>query len=275
MNKITTPNYYLPIVEALTALDEAKDSANKPILLIGVDQKTGEKGEYYVKLNAAERMQYGNAKCKELIAAFMAMELDLPVVPPAVVNISSEFVATTQGKPYFQVVSSSIGYNVASKNVLGMQTLSPSQKLYPKQLKLAPLVFAFDILIQNPDRTFDNGGKPNILTDGEQFVLLDHELAFGFSDPFVLGKNNTPWHINATDMRWIRNHILFKHIDHQSTNYNLILDKFSIFDAHFWKQIDNLVPHEWKTDITVSIKQHVDSMIENKSKFVQSLNQLI
>ena len=151
--KITDPNYYLPIVEATTPIEEAQNSANKPLLLIGVDQKSGEKGEYYVKLNASERMAFGNAKCKELIAAFMAMELRLSVVQPAIVNISDAFVFTTKEKPYYNRVVSSVGYNIASQNLKNMQTLAIGQKLNPKQLEVAAQIFIFDVLIQNPDRT--------------------------------------------------------------------------------------------------------------------------
>lgn len=99
--KITDPNYSLPYIEALTPLGQMENSANKPILVSGVDINTGVRGEYVAKLNGSERMQVISFRSKELIAAFMAMELELNVVEPAVIKISSEFLEITKGKEIF------------------------------------------------------------------------------------------------------------------------------------------------------------------------------
>ena len=48
--KITNPEYNLPIIEALTPFKLFENSANKPLLISGVDSITGERGELVVKL---------------------------------------------------------------------------------------------------------------------------------------------------------------------------------------------------------------------------------
>lgn len=271
--KITDPNYSLPCIEALTPLGQMENSANKPILVSGVDIKTGARGEYVAKLNGSERMQVISFRSKELIAAFMAMELGLNVVEPAVIKISPKFLEITKGKEYFGTVQKSIGYNVGSK-YLGKAMVPVTNPVFNvAQLANAAEIFAFDVLIQNIDRTLESGGKPNLMTDGEKLILLDHELAFSFAE-LLFNFNKTPWIINEGDLTWIRKHILFKHINHQEVNYQEILNKFHIFDAHFWKQVDVLMPEEWKSDLIEKIKEHVNSIIQKKEIFSNSLNYL-
>lgn len=275
--KITDPAYSLPIVEALTPLEQFENSANKPLLVSGIDTHTGNRSEYVIKLNGAERMGYTVPRCKELIAAFMAMELGIPVVEPAIVNLSAQFIDTTKGRNdiNYATVSKSLGYNVGSKYIKGLNTLAGHQNLTPKQLELAHSIFAFDVLIQNADRTFEPGGKPNMMTDGEKLVLLDHELAFSFIEQLSFVRNKTPWIFNESDILWIKRHILFKHIEHQTIDYAQFSESLCNFDAQFWEQVDKLVPQEWKSEEMETIKSHVDSIIENRGLFAQSLNRLV
>lgn len=89
--------YNLVYVYALEGYDEMENSANKPILVSAVNKTTGIRDDYIVKLNASERMHI-EARKKELIAAFIAIELEIPIVVPAVINISQEFCNTLIGK---------------------------------------------------------------------------------------------------------------------------------------------------------------------------------
>lgn len=271
--KITDPNYSLPYIEALTPLDIFPNSANKPILISGVDTKSGERGEYVTKLNGSERMQVVSYRSKELIAAFMAMELELPVVEPAIIKISPEFLEIAKGKDYFFTLQKSIGYNVGSKYLEKAMVTINNPVFNASQLTNAAQIFVFDVLIQNIDRTLEVGGKPNLMTNGEKLILLDHELAFSFAE-ILFNMNKTPWLINEGDLTWVRKHVLFKHINHQEVNYLEILNKFHIFDAHFWKQVEELVPEEWKSALIEKIKEHVISIFQHKEAFSNSLRHL-
>ncbi len=57
--------------------------------------------------------------------------------------------------------------------------------------QLACEIFAFDALIQNPDRRMD---KPNILWKGEELYIIDHEK--GFSFVYALPASIKPWQVN-------------------------------------------------------------------------------
>jgi hypothetical protein len=89
----------------------------------------------------------------------------------------------------------------------GYDTILPGQGLNNHQLPFAQTIFAFDVFIQNTDRT---NNKPNMMTNGYEMVIYDHELAFGFI--FDLFTNPQPWVIRNVDLEWINKHVLLSRI---------------------------------------------------------------
>src|SRR5690606_3498170 len=179
-----------------------------PLVVTAVDTQSGVRGDYVVKLNASERM-HEQARLRELVAAFMAIELDIPVVVPAVIDVGADFVETLQGKAFYGKASRSLGYNVGSEYLKNMPTLDNHIPLSEAQKANGQHIFAFDVLIENVDRNFE---KPNMLTDGNRLVILDHELAFGFAFALSFLRNPTPWIIAERDGEWIRKHCLHKRL---------------------------------------------------------------
>lgn len=109
--KITSISYQLPHVLAIAGHQELLNSANRPIIVTAINLSSGLKGDYVVKLNASERM-YKDARLREIVAAFIAMEMELQVVEPAVIEITQQFVDSQLGKEYYLKASKSLGYNV-------------------------------------------------------------------------------------------------------------------------------------------------------------------
>jgi hypothetical protein len=89
MRKITDDGYILPIIEALSPHELFESGANKPLLITGVDAN-GIKGDYVVKFRSSERMSF-EASMRELLAAFIAMQMEITVVRPVIVNVSQDF----------------------------------------------------------------------------------------------------------------------------------------------------------------------------------------
>lgn len=148
---------------AIAAHEQLPNSANKPVIISGISMETGIKDDYVVKLNASERM-HKEARLRELLAAFIAMEMELQVVEPAVINITQEFAINQLGQVFHQTVSNSLGYNVGSRYVPKYITLDNTISLTVHQEEAAQNIFAFDLLIQNNDRNYE---KPNMITDGQ------------------------------------------------------------------------------------------------------------
>src|SRR5690242_1994375 len=97
MLKITDPKFILSVVEALSPHVVFSTGANKPLLLTGVNEK-GIKGDYVIKFKGAERMS-PDANMRELLALFIAAEMNISSVQPVLINVSQDFVDLLVGSP--------------------------------------------------------------------------------------------------------------------------------------------------------------------------------
>lgn len=267
--KITDVDYKLPEVYAQWFHENFLTSANKPLLITGVNKESGEKQDYVVKLKAAERMS-NEASMRELLACFISMEFELPVIQPAIVEITPEFVETLQGNDSWLPASKSLGYNFGSINLTDYKTLIINQPLNNHQLLHAQNAFVFDMFIQNSDRTVN---KPNVLTNGNDLVILDHEIAFGFIfAPFFTSKI---WEMQDESKDWIRNHCLLPLIKGKEYNYDNFSEKMDNLNDAFWAKAAQLIPQEWLTEQFDAIKNTLTDITKEKKKFILELKKIM
>jgi len=122
------------------------------------------------------------------------------------------------------------------------------------------------MLIQNADRTIE---KPNMLTNGEEIVALDHEKAFGFI--FVLFAPVNIWELPENQKVWIRKHILLPLIKGKSFDFDVYFDKCATLTNEFWNRAWELTPEDWKTNHFITIKEKINSFIEQRKEFIKEL----
>lgn len=268
MGKITDFGYKLPYIEALTPHDCFESGANKPLLITGTDQAGG-RNDYVVKFRGAPRMSE-EACMRELVASFIAAQMEINVVSPVIVNISQEFVKLLRGSESWNHASKSIGFNYGSKYIDNYSTILPAQDLSSSQLHDAQAIFAFDVLVQNPDRT---KGKPNMITNGAELVIYDHELAFSFT--LALPKNPKPWELQSSDLSWIKKHVLWDKIKGRQFDFNDFSQKLDQFDVCFWKAANHLIPSGWLSGQFEAIKQYFADICIHKATFIQELKTLM
>ena len=265
MLKITDKDYFLPTIEALNGIRLLGTGTTQPMLIRGICTKTYEKSDYVVKYCNAPRMSI-ESSARELIAAFIARELELNVVEPAIINVSNDFVDTLRGNEGFKSASNSVGINFGCKFVTGMMEFLKNQQLSEKQFGEAERIFALDVFISNADRRKD---KQNMLTDGEKVLIFDHELAFGFVLDII--KNKTPWIISESDKTWIKNHYFYPSLKENDHNFDKFVDSFKVLDENFWVKSDVLMPSAWKSTQLDEIKSNLTSLVANKEIFLEQL----
>ena len=157
MNKLTDPDYRLPYIEALRPASKLFEGTTAPMGIWGTDKETGERGEYVVKLQRAERMSPRSCSF-ELLGAWMARELDFFAPEPVVVNLTEEFVQNTlKGRTGFKAAYQSIGLNYGSVYEAGFTT-SPTELMDEDEelLEQAKMLYVFDLFIANTDRGHKN-----------------------------------------------------------------------------------------------------------------------
>ena len=272
MAKITDPNYFLPIVEALTPGEVLGSGTTQPNVVRGICHQTQVKSDYVVKFIKAQRMS-PEASARELVAAFMAMELDFNIPAPAIVNVSTEFVETMLGEPNFKVASNSLGYNFGNEYIKeGYQQLLRGQKVAAELVERLQDLFAFDVLIGNTDRRTE---KPNFLTNGKQELIFDHELAFSFTLLLPFLRNKEPWLMKAQEMEWIRENYCYGVLHGKDIDFSNFVAKFSALNPTFWQKVSSLVPADWQTTQLDEIRAHVETIVQNKDVFKTELNRIL
>lgn len=265
-------NYKLPHVYAVEVLREIQDSANLPLLVGAIDRSTHLRSEYVVKLNASERMS-AKARMFELVAAFMAMELGLNVVEPVVVELGHELAELVVGNSYAVKCSRSVGLNYGSLFVKGGIILDNKIALTSKHKLQNQEILFFDTLIDNVDR---NSLKPNMITDGDKLILLDHELAFSFLRVLPFHRNNEPWVFNENDQSMFLKHVLYARTKGQVDRLEKFSEKMIRFDERFWAIVRLNIPDEWFCEEEfIGIRTHVDSMVDHRREFIQSVKLLL
>ncbi|MDR6941692.1 HipA family kinase [Mucilaginibacter pocheonensis] len=271
MLKLSHPEYFLPTVHALEPGKVLSSGTTEPQLIRGVCVQTGKKSDYVVKYIRAQRMS-PEASGRELIAALIARELDFNVPEPVIINISDEFVELMRGKDNFQVASNSLGFNFGNEYKTGYYPVLKDQPLNESMiLKLANL-YALDIFISNADRRME---KPNFLTNGDDILVFDHELAFGFALELSFLRNREPWLIRDTDRVWINDNFCYNRMRGNQFDFSTFTNKFSSINDLFWNKLETILPAEWLNEQFFTIKTYLNTLIGEADLFSTELNRIL
>lgn len=272
MLKLSDDHYCLPQIEALTDFGLMDSGTTEPMKIRGVDIETGERGQFVVKFINSSRMS-AKSSCRELLGCWMARELDISVVEPVLVNINETFVSNLLGKNGYHSALKSIGLNYGSVYEAGYN-LVPNNNftLDYKLTEQAKMIFMFDMFIANADR---GAGKPNVLSNGENLLVFDHELAFSFVDIISFLRNPKPWTIGAAEQEMYEKHYFYPYFRKQELDFSTLTDKLTCFNTEFWNKAIDFIPKLWKTDELNEIRNHLDSIIANKSIFAEQLTKII
>jgi hypothetical protein len=74
--------------------------------------------------------------------------------------------------------------------------------------QMAVDIFAFDALVQNPDRRFNN---PNLLVNGDSILIFDHEIAFSFL--LDIFPSPSPWRLES--QQYLADHVFYRQLKSQ------------------------------------------------------------
>lgn len=271
MQKITDPNYQLPIIFPTEIVAELTSGANCPVYIRGFDKSMHRKDEYVVKLRDSERMSDPAAALRELLAAFIGMEMDIPVAEPVAVEITLQTAELTEKSDLQQRIRNSSGLNFGTRHLgLGFQMFALLSSFPHKLERQAQDLLAFDLLIQNPDRTRE---KPNMLTDGTHLVGYDHELAFSF-DKVLFAPANL-WQQTGQLRDWIDHLVLLSKVKGLHYNFDELAERMKRLNEDFWNRAENFIPAGWKHESFKSIKIRMLDFVSHQNEFINELKLIL
>lgn len=114
---------------------------------------------------------------REALSALLAADLGLPVPACYCVSVSPDFLASVAmsdseaGAALAAAIPVGFG---SAKLPPGFTAWMPLRSLPKAMRQAATEIYAFDLLIQNPDRRPEN---PNLQFKGNDFAIFDHEMA--------------------------------------------------------------------------------------------------
>jgi hypothetical protein len=265
----------LPIHKAISFVAVLeKGGRTKPWLVL---VHTGEQVEpFVVKLFDSEEIAVRDSVVNEVMGNVLAREFQLPVPQAALIEMGPDFIRTI---PEPRLVTHLANFDHRVK--FGSQQLQAVDRINPQGLSLADLrrmievdsVFAFDVLIRNPDRNFV---KSNLLVRQNEAYLIDHEL--GFEITAGCGKELDDWQWKD---RFYRYHIFYEHLKHASQGQKaeffhefqecLRLLNVDVLQG-YWNQ---LADHGYPAGRRDLVMGYFEEMKQKSAKFVSLLKGLI
>jgi len=229
-----------------------------------------EVGDYVVKLRGALDLREA-ALANELIAAKLAVHFGLHVPDPAVVAFEKPLVDLIVAvHPERKVaIDLSVGLNFGTKHLTGVSTWPVDKAIPEERLVTAFEIFAFDALIQNPDRRYNN---PNLFTRGDGLFIYDHETAFSFLLDVLPPPD--PWVVDR--QRFLEGHVFYKRLKSKPIELEgFIATLRSLSDD----QLDLIfadIPGEWENqDNKKRIARHLTDVRDHADEFAEAIRRIL
>lgn len=231
--------------EATEFVKRASSGANQPLLLKAEHPKDGSI-EVYVK--PTEGLLTGvKGAIAEAISSLLAHDLQLAIPEPVYISISDEFIDSLDDAEIAGRLKRSERTLFGSKNLSpGVQNVMhdiPIKKRHEKQCAIE--IFAFDALIDNPDRGTQNGKRANCLIKDGKFYLIDHEKAFGTVMTYAIGLKK-PWEMGGlAEYNQASSHLFINQLRSRKAYSKLNLKPF----MDKWKKVDDHRLDEYLSDL--------------------------
>lgn len=262
--RFTNDDYVLPRAIATDFVQCLQSGSTEPMQVLCVEENTQRKRSFVVKPKGHER-NTNAASCKELIGAWIAMEMGIKVFEPALVDISQDFVDLLAGNIHQNVFSLSIGVNFATKFIEGAM---PVMGLPLGVTEQALQILSFDMSLDNADRRVE---KPNMLMVDEELTIFDHELCFSFIELLAFLRNNSPWNLEGSQNDLLKRHFLYDKLRGQRYNFSPPTEKLDLINDRFWEKVREYLPVQWHVNEIMSYIEHLTRMRDNRLEFANAL----
>jgi hypothetical protein len=255
-------------LKAVSMIKSFATGRTAPGLLLCRDDE-GTEFEVVVKWRCGPESKDIGGIC-ELLAALLADDLGFKTPVPVLVEIASDFHRALPSAAAAKIAAESVGPNYGSIFMPGMSTWLTARDLPLHLRQTAAEVIAFDVLIENPDRRRD---KPNLLSNGDDLLLLDHEQAFSFLRG-VIGWRPA-W--NAGPLNHMSRHVFFTQMKGRQHSFERLNGALEAVSDQRLDEYATLVPVEWKTgnDSTERIVDYVKQARDNRAALFAAITQLL
>lgn len=246
------------------------ESSNYP-LEIWASDKDNVRARYYAKPFRRDNKIDVFQTAKEIIGCEIAVAFDLPTPAYNIIDIDTASLSSFYTDNEIRKFHS--GYKFCSKKLDNYAGFNPNVSVgFLRDYQIAG-IFAFDVLMQNTDR--GQRGKPNLMINDDNLLMIDHELTLSFIDNQnrkTNYENNIrvyPNHMHTLikHMRAIKEK---KHIFDEFLEYlrifnvdslTNIFDQMDKFNIEYGDRLDYFLYFDWCKKNIDYIKNNLDLMI--------------
>jgi hypothetical protein len=245
-------------------------------LLLGCEDAAGQQSEVVVKLRGREMS--AKMQLAELVTAQLADDLGLDVPQAAVVELPVGFAAVVPQAEGAAAVQASPGLNFGSLHLgTGFTTWPPGRAPHGHQRDQAAAIFAFDALVQNPDRKAAN---PNLWARSDRLGVYDHEQAFSFLSIPIIGGAPRPWEVNdhaAASFRFLENHIFYAPLRGTIFSLDAFEERLGGLTDDELQGYAAAAPQEWRAedDLGGKIAEYLREARAERNKFLNFIRHLL
>lgn len=249
--------------------------ANRPILIEAKKIDGEERVEIVLKPYDTKAARKRNGT-REMVAAHLALKLDLPCITPCIVEINQSFVDIIADKEVRARLVGCLGLQFGSLYIPNLISVTRNSHLDSAYADEGQRLFHFDALIQNTDRTLRAGGKANLFLSDGRFLLLDHEKAFSFLDLlFDLGTYS--WQLDDNMVALMKDHVLFGYLQqNKGQDFSVLVGWLDALSVAFWLATNERLPDALcDADDLKKIENHIAAVRDHQSDFCQQLQTLV
>ena len=232
----------------------------------------GKYEEYVVKLYTDRNLSVVPLNNKEIYAAILAQELEIPTPPPALIKFTKDFINNLEDEEDKKRIE-----KLPCKVVFGCKFFAgfmdvPIPVNINSFTNLNPeTIFAFDVLIRNFDR---RKNKPNLITRGDSFYCIDHENSLHVNKLFSQ-YNFQDW--APFNSKGDSCHLFYNYLQKQKNiEFLEFVNLFKTFKIHGLDEVSQcLTNNHWEIEDLEETKEYLLDVINNKQKFYNLLKSLI
>jgi hypothetical protein len=199
-----------------------------------------------------------------MLGAYLGLSCPRPVIVLIEEDLTEAIVEELDGdERKVQIVRDSVGLNFGTQLLTNLSPW-PVEKPIPRILQTAAIkVYAFDALIRNPDRRFDN---PNLGSRNDDLFVFDHEAAFSFL--FEIFPSRKPWILATEDH--LEKHVFARALSRVPFPVDF-LHLLSGLSEEVTTYFSDQIPSTWKSDDLPRIESHLALMSEHSAEFAEEV----
>jgi HipA-like kinase len=227
-------------------------------------------GDLVVKLRGnLDRRESG--LLSEMVGSQVAAHFGILVPEPSIVEINRSFAELVAAElvamrrpEIADGILSSIGLNFGSRLLTGVATWPVDKQIPEAMLGSAADLFAFDALVQNSDRSYDN---PNVFTRGDSMYAYDHEMAFSFL--LDIRPSPTPWILDRE--AYLDRHVFFTRLKGKQIDLANFAERLKFLTDAVLAAVRASVPESWANPDWLRIEAHLRVVRQHADEFVESV----